>query len=71
MTRQKHTCDVCRKTGYWGKHWQVYGSIRWDEECGHMVVTCSEKCRNDPKAQRLIDIWKEMHPKWARKCKAV
>ena len=44
--KKKHTCDHCNKRGEWYEGWERWGSMM-TEEYGHMVITCSDKCRTE------------------------
>lgn len=55
------TCDVCGKVAPWSDSWRHYGSLKFDEDCGHMVVTCSQRCRDSARAAELIAEWQRTH----------
>lgn len=55
------TCEVCGGRDAWGPGWEHYGSIRYDESCGHVVVTCSKRCRDSDRAAALILEFERTH----------
>lgn len=58
------TCNVCGRSEPWGSGWEWYGSLKIEEDCGHLVATCSPACRAKPKAARLIADFEAKHPAW-------
>lgn len=55
------TCDVCRKSAPWGPTWSWYGSWRAAENCGHIVTSCSDTCRDSAKGKRLVAAYEADH----------
>ena len=61
-------CDICKATGEWVDSWASYGSYAIDDECGHRIATCSETCREHPKAVAMVAGFVAAHPR-GRGCK--
>jgi hypothetical protein len=59
--RKPWTCEVCGRVDAWGPDWRHYGSVKFDEECGHMVITCSKACRETDRAAALILAYERSH----------
>ena len=61
-------CDICKAIGEWADSWGSYGSYAIDDECGHRIATCSEKCRESSKAVAMVEGFVAAHPR-GRGCK--
>lgn len=69
MKRRIWTCCICGHGSAWSQGWEWYGSIRVEEDCGHVLATCSDKCRSNPRMDGKIREFEKAHPTGGR-CKA-
>lgn len=52
--KRQHQCRVCGAVGAWGRSWLWYGSFKGMDDGDPIVITCSDRCRADAKAQGLV-----------------